>query len=366
MSGRTRGFTIVELLVVVSIIALLVGILLPAIQKARDQALVARSIGNLRNIGTAHATYAAANNDRQLTLIPDGFASYGYHYAEALERYNEENGTNIPWAVLGYTGNFVYGLNTSNPGSYLPLDWDAPGDEHFGAFRIPNVRPFSQYMNGKFYDPVFYAPKDAVVLELAEPLFADPGEFVDPDEVDGANFVWSSYCTSPAGMVNPAVLSNDSGDGSQYWQDPFFIDSGFRSPAFGQAQFPTLKTHVIEHHWLQQQKKECSPFVQGGTYDGCEPFYFNHSVVSSPVCLFYDGHISQLGTTSADKDHKKVLAQTGEVGLWTKDTKMKGVYTGDFSGGFRGYFNQDAEDWTNVNFHILTTHGIRGRDRVAQ
>jgi prepilin-type N-terminal cleavage/methylation domain-containing protein len=366
MSRRTSGFTIVELLVVVSIIALLVGILLPAIQKARDQALVARSIANLRNIGTAHAGYGAANNDRQLTLIPDSFARYGYHYAECLDMYREQNGADIPWAVLGYTGNVIWGLNTNNAASYLPVDWDAAGNNHFGTFRIPNVRPFSQYVNGKFYDAVFYAPKDRVVLDLAEPLFGDPGEFIDPAEVEGANIVWSSYCTSPAGMSNPAVLSNDAGTGDVWWQDPFFVDSGFRSPSFSQAQYPTLKTHVIEHHWLQQQNKQCSPFVQGGTYDGCEPFYFNHSVISSPVCLFYDGHIDQVGTTTADKDHKKVLTQTGEVGLWTKDTKMVGVYTGDFQRGFRGYFNEDAEDWANVNFHILTTYGIRGRDRLSQ
>ncbi|MDZ4831722.1 MAG: prepilin-type N-terminal cleavage/methylation domain-containing protein, partial [Phycisphaerae bacterium] len=44
------GFTIVELLVVISIIALLIAILLPAIGKARDAALVTQSLGNLRNM----------------------------------------------------------------------------------------------------------------------------------------------------------------------------------------------------------------------------------------------------------------------------------------------------------------------------
>ena len=57
---RTRGFTIIELLVVISIIALLVGILLPAIGKARDNARVNTSKNNLRQFGIAHATYAAA------------------------------------------------------------------------------------------------------------------------------------------------------------------------------------------------------------------------------------------------------------------------------------------------------------------
>ncbi|MEM7229004.1 MAG: type II secretion system protein [Planctomycetota bacterium] len=361
----TRGFTIVELLVVVSIIALLVGILLPAIQKARDQALVTKSQANLRNIATAHATYAGEWNDRQFTMIPDNFGRYGTDYGEALSNFQSENGTDIPWAVLGYTGMFIWGLNTANPGSYTPIDFDNP--DWFGAFRIIQPRGFSRYMNGRFYDSVFYAPKDRVVLDLAEPLFQNPGEFIDPDEVEGADIVWSSYCTSPAGMYSPDVYSENNGNGV-YWSDPFGLPAGFRSPSFGQAQFPTLKTHVIEHHWLQQQNKQCSPFVAGGTYDGCEPFYFNHSIVSSPVCLFYDGHIDQIGTQQADKAHKKVRAQSEDgVGLWTADTPMGGVDdTPDFTRGSGGYFNADAEDWTNVNFHILTRDGIKGRDKTSE
>jgi hypothetical protein len=220
-------------------------------------------------------------------------------------------------------------------------------------------------VNGKFYDATFYAPKDRVVLDLAEPLFGDPGEFIDPAEVEGADIVWSSYCTSPAGMWSPDVYSETKGNG-MFYNDPFGRPAGARSPSMSQATYPTLKTHVIEHHWLQQQNKQCSPFVAGGTYDGCEPFYFNHSIVSSPVCLFYDGHIDQLGTQTADKNHKKVLAQTGNAGLWTKDTPMGGAYTGDFVRGQGGYFNEDAEDWTNVNFHILTRDGIKGRDTLSE
>ena len=57
---KRRAFTIIELLVVVSIIALLVGILLPAIGKARDQALLTKSVANLKEIGTAHGTFECA------------------------------------------------------------------------------------------------------------------------------------------------------------------------------------------------------------------------------------------------------------------------------------------------------------------
>ncbi|MDG2201829.1 MAG: type II secretion system protein, partial [Phycisphaerales bacterium] len=49
---RLRAFTLVELLVVISIIALLVGILLPAISRARDNAQVGQAKSNIRNVHT--------------------------------------------------------------------------------------------------------------------------------------------------------------------------------------------------------------------------------------------------------------------------------------------------------------------------
>jgi type II secretory pathway pseudopilin PulG len=64
-------------LVVVSIIALLVGILLPAIGKAREQANLTKSQANIKQIGTALATYSAEYQDRQLTYVNDNFSHYG-------------------------------------------------------------------------------------------------------------------------------------------------------------------------------------------------------------------------------------------------------------------------------------------------
>ncbi|HSW45654.1 MAG TPA: prepilin-type N-terminal cleavage/methylation domain-containing protein [Phycisphaerae bacterium] len=60
-AGRT-GFTLIEILVVVSIIALLIAILLPSLKKVRDNAKLTVCKTNLHDMGIAFNSYAAVNN----------------------------------------------------------------------------------------------------------------------------------------------------------------------------------------------------------------------------------------------------------------------------------------------------------------
>ena len=80
---KPRGFTLVELLVVIGIIALLISILLPAINRARAQAQTVVCASNLRQLYNTTALYSLQNNDWMLPSYVDtgsGYWNYWWGY----------------------------------------------------------------------------------------------------------------------------------------------------------------------------------------------------------------------------------------------------------------------------------------------
>jgi prepilin-type N-terminal cleavage/methylation domain-containing protein/prepilin-type processing-associated H-X9-DG protein len=79
---QSRAFTLVELLVVIGIIAVLIGVLLPALSRAREQSRRTACLSNLRSLGQAMILYANAHRDR----LPNGNpAATAYDWAAVNE-----------------------------------------------------------------------------------------------------------------------------------------------------------------------------------------------------------------------------------------------------------------------------------------
>jgi prepilin-type N-terminal cleavage/methylation domain-containing protein/prepilin-type processing-associated H-X9-DG protein len=135
------GFTLIELLVVIAIIAILAGMLLPALAKAKEKANQTICISNLKQVGLAFAMYLDDHND----TFP-GVASAGA-YQPMVEDW-------IFWNVR-------------------PRTVSIPGVDP-GYFTNPANSAIARYISG-FNTNIFRCPSDRHVLRREREWYAQPG-----------------------------------------------------------------------------------------------------------------------------------------------------------------------------------------------
>ena len=203
---KRKAFTLVELLVVISIIALLMAILIPALNRVKDQAKTIVCRNNLRNLSMAWNMYAQDNdgyicqgeNDTSPTSIKNPYAWIG-----------PPIGTNDPAYQQGMTI-----VEREKEGIKNGMLWPYAKDVdiyHCPADKLAleenlntNTNPFTTYaipggMNGRhdIYKPTPEGKNLPVesFLEIIRP--AEKYIFVEENDAKGAN--WGSWILNPFG-----------------------------------------------------------------------------------------------------------------------------------------------------------------------
>lgn len=117
--GPRKGFTLIELLVVIAIIAILIGLLLPAVQKVREAASRLKCGNNLKQLGLAYHNYHDTNTQLPPAAMGNTFATHFVLILPFIEQNNLYNKFNLSLPMTSGANNTQLLANESVVSSFI-------------------------------------------------------------------------------------------------------------------------------------------------------------------------------------------------------------------------------------------------------
>ncbi|QDT14408.1 DUF1559 domain-containing protein [Alienimonas californiensis] len=274
-----RGFTLIELLVVIAIIAILVSLLLPAVQQAREAARRSQCHNNLKQLALGCHNYAGT-----FKMLP---LNYGTDNVWADPA--PTNAHSVSWMV----GVLPY-IDQENVYEAIDFNFEATNDPRTGPdFNNPNVP--SNAMVARTIIPTFRCPSDGVSTDLMTGRANRAGDkniaVNNYKGVCGSNWAWGSFQVR-TGALGFGRANDTGGNGLDRGNGPIIRGHGFPSvTTFAQIEDGLTNVMLIG---------EAIPAYCTHS----QWFFFNGSTATTAIPLNARAQCSAATTGSASTDLK--------------------------------------------------------------